>query len=86
MAAKGEGSNESKKRKRFSATDGKGEKLNPKKVKLPSKDQNKGPKKPLKPAKQQPHKAKSQFGKSEANYGEKEVPKTTRERRLQAKV
>ncbi|XP_057487194.1 pumilio homolog 24-like [Actinidia eriantha] len=85
MAAKGEGSNESKKRKRFSSTDGKGEKSNPKKVKLPSKDPNKGPKKPFKPAKQQPHKAKSQFGKSEANYGDKAVPKTTRERRLQAK-
>ena len=50
MAAKGEGSNESKKRKRFSATDGRGEKSNPKKVKLPSKDHNKGAKKTFKPA------------------------------------
>lgn len=93
MAAKGEGSSELKKRKRVpsSATDGnKGEKpSNPKKVKLPSSNQaNKGPKKPFKSTKpqqqQQPLKFKSKFGKSDS-HGEKQVPKTKRELRIQAK-
>lgn len=95
MAAKGEGSNESKKRKSSSsAADGsKGEKpSNPKKVKLPSSSSNpnKGPNKPFKSSKQQsqqqqPLKFKSKFGKSDT-HGEKTVPKTKRELRLQAKV
>ncbi|XP_058212550.1 pumilio homolog 24 [Rhododendron vialii] len=96
MAAKGEGSNESKKRKRpltsSSATDSsKGEKpSNPKKVKLPSSSHpNKGANKPFKSTKrqsqqQQPLKFKSKFGKSDT-HGEKTVPKTKRELRLQAK-
>ncbi|KAE9455155.1 hypothetical protein C3L33_12926, partial [Rhododendron williamsianum] len=94
MAAKGEGSNESRKRKSSSsAADGsKGEKpSNPKKVKLPSSSShpNKGPNKPFKSSKQQsqqqqPLKFKSKFGKSDT-HGEKTVPKTKRELRLQAK-
>ncbi|KAF7146008.1 hypothetical protein RHSIM_Rhsim04G0228200 [Rhododendron simsii] len=96
MAAKGEGSNESKKRKRpltsSSASDSsKGEKpSNPKKVKLPSSSHpNKGANKPFKSTKQQsqqqqPLKFKSKFGKSDT-HGEKTVPKTKRELRLQAK-
>ncbi|THG18649.1 hypothetical protein TEA_005328 [Camellia sinensis var. sinensis] len=93
MAAKRQGSTESKKRKKFSAIepeDGpkeplksskhEGEKSNPKKVKLSSTH----PKKPFKSFKQQPFKLKPQFAKSEAG-GEKNVSKTKRELRLEAK-
>ncbi|GMP56964.1 hypothetical protein CsSME_00021248 [Camellia sinensis var. sinensis] len=58
----------------------KGEKSNPKKVKLSSTH----PKKPFKSSKQQPFKLKPQFAKSEAG-GEKNVSKTKRELRLEAK-
>ncbi|KAL6990025.1 hypothetical protein U1Q18_015777 [Sarracenia purpurea var. burkii] len=85
MAAKGQGSNDSKKRKRFLGTDGKGEKSNSKKVKFPSNHHpNKGPKKPFRSPEQQPHKIESQFGKSET-VGAKKVTQTKHERRLQSK-
>ncbi|GMP56979.1 hypothetical protein CsSME_00021254 [Camellia sinensis var. sinensis] len=58
----------------------KGEKSNPKKVKLSSTH----PKKPFKSSKQQPFKLKPQFAKSEAG-GQKNVSKTKRELRLEAK-
>ncbi|CAL5395734.1 unnamed protein product [Camellia sinensis] len=119
MAAKRQGSTESKKRKKFSAIEPEdGEKSNPKRVKFSSnhpnkvtlESSNKGPKEPLKSSKhegeksnpkkvklssthpkkpfksskQQPFKLKPQFAKSEAG-GEKNVSKTKRELRLEAK-
>ncbi|XAR48675.1 hypothetical protein NMG60_11031568 [Bertholletia excelsa] len=84
MAAKGQGSSDSKKRKRFPATKPEGDKSNPKKVKLQAKVPGNGPKKSFKSSKAQRNKFKSQFPKPEAAREEK-VPKTKRERRLHAK-
>ncbi|CAL5393380.1 unnamed protein product [Camellia sinensis] len=64
----------------FKSSEHEGEKSNPKKVKLSSTH----PKKPFKSCKQQPFKLKPQFAKSEAG-GEKNVLKTKRELRLEAK-
>ncbi|KAL7220747.1 hypothetical protein ACSBR2_013606 [Camellia fascicularis] len=64
----------------FKSSKHEGEKSNPKKVKLSSTH----PKKPFKSSKQQPFKLKPQFAKSEAG-GEKNVLKTKRELRLEAK-
>ncbi|KAF5950848.1 hypothetical protein HYC85_012841 [Camellia sinensis] len=64
----------------FKSSEHEGEKSNPKKVKLSSTH----PKKPFKSSKQQPFKLKPQFAKSEAG-GEKNVLKTKRELRLEAK-
>ncbi|XP_052189701.1 pumilio homolog 24 [Diospyros lotus] len=83
MAAKGRGSDESKKRKGVSPADD-GEKSNPKKVKSFPNRPHKAPTKRLESHRQQPHKFKSQFGKSHAPE-EKAAPKTKRERRLHAK-
>ncbi|KAI8012083.1 hypothetical protein LOK49_LG06G03325 [Camellia lanceoleosa] len=64
----------------FKSSKHEGEKSNPKKVKLSSTH----PKKPFKSSKQQPFKLKPPFAKSEAG-GEKNVLKTKRELRLEAK-
>ncbi|KAL7252147.1 hypothetical protein ACSBR1_013904 [Camellia fascicularis] len=111
MAAKRQGSTESKKRKKFSAKEPEdGEKSNPKRVKFSSNHPNKGPKKPFKSSKHEGGKSKlplnhpnkgpkepfkssehegeksnpKKFAKSEAG-GEKNVLKTKRELRLEAK-
>ncbi|KAK2990301.1 hypothetical protein RJ640_014753 [Escallonia rubra] len=83
MAAKNQHGSDPKKRKRLPSTKGDGQTSNPKKAKLPSNPSNKGFKKPFKSSKSE-HTSKPRFDKSEMGE-EREVPKSKREVRLQAK-